>query len=64
MVRNECIRSGGHVKEYVSYKILRLETPKIDPNFAQFALLAKVGLRQLWIQCKLRCLGVNITYKI
>jgi hypothetical protein len=44
MIKNECIRFGGHVEIQVSYKILQLEVPKEGPNFAQFAWIV---LRQL-----------------
>jgi hypothetical protein len=31
MVRNECVRFGGHVDIYLSYKTLWLEVPKASP---------------------------------
>jgi hypothetical protein len=31
MVRNECVRFGGHVEVQVSYRILWLEVPKKAP---------------------------------
>jgi hypothetical protein len=34
MVRNECVRFGGHVDMEVSYKILRFENTKRSPTFS------------------------------
>jgi hypothetical protein len=47
MVRNECIRFGGHVGIQVNYKILQLEVQEKAP----ITLLSReVVLRQVWIQ--------------
>ena len=32
MVKNKCVRLGGHVDIQVSCKILQLEVPKETPN--------------------------------
>ena len=39
MVRNECVRFGGHVDIEIRYKILQLDILNKDFNFAQFILL-------------------------
>jgi hypothetical protein len=39
MVRNECVRFGGHVHIQVNYKILHLKVPKNCSKFAQSTLL-------------------------
>jgi hypothetical protein len=41
MVRNGSVRFGRHIDIEVSYKILRLEVPKMVPNFTLFGLLSK-----------------------
>jgi hypothetical protein len=46
MVRNECLRFGGHVGEQVSYKILQLEVLKhfVFPHLTLFSTGADLGL--------------------
>jgi hypothetical protein len=61
MVRNECVRFGGHINIQVSYKILWLEVLKKalilhNPTcFQEGLLLGNFGLNAAF-----RCLGVNV----
>jgi hypothetical protein len=50
MVRNECLRFGGHVGIHVRYKILQLEVLKDSPFLVTSPCFQYLGvdLRQVW----------------
>jgi hypothetical protein len=54
MVRNECVRFGGHVGIEVSYKILQLEILKESP-----ILTTRANLRQFCPRIHLDLEGLN-----
>ena len=61
LVKNKCVRFGGHVGIQVSYKIFNVGSTKEGPNFAQSTLLSRgVALRQLRTLHGLGCLGVKV----
>jgi hypothetical protein len=58
MVRNECIRFGGHVDIEVSYKILQLDVCKIQVCKIHLAL-NRGCFEAVLMKNTLRTLGVN-----